>query len=111
MYSTAPKPSQSAHSTVPLAGYGFGLPLSKLYAKYFQGDLILNSFEGYGTDSIVYLKVLSSEASEFLPVFNKSSSKHYRTGNISSHDWSSTHNNPTKNKHKPVDSFKSQLVI
>jgi pyruvate dehydrogenase kinase 2/3/4 len=92
MYSTAPKPSVSGDDSAPLAGYGYGIPLSRLYARYFHGDLVINSFEGYGSDAIVYLKVLSSEASELLPVFNKTSSKHYKsiTG---SHDWSSGSSN------------------
>lgn len=43
-------------SNVPaLAGYGVGLPLSRLYARYFGGDLALKSLEGFGTD--VYLHV------------------------------------------------------
>merc|ERR1719350_2123999 len=70
----------------PLAGYGYGLPLSRLYARYFHGDLILNSYDGYGTDAVVYLKTLTHEASELLPVFNKTSTKQYSTA-IPTADW------------------------
>lgn len=86
MYSTAPKPSISDSESTPLAGYGYGLPLSRLYAQYLQGDLVVASFEGYGTDAIIYLKVLSNEANEVLPVFNRTSSKHYRT-RTGTHDY------------------------
>lgn len=86
MYSTAPKPSVSDSESTPLAGYGYGLPLSRLYARYLQGDLVVASYEGYGTDAIIYLKVLSSEANEVLPVFNRTSSKHYRT-HAGTHDY------------------------
>jgi pyruvate dehydrogenase kinase 2/3/4 len=88
MYSTAPQPARSDISSAPLAGYGYGLPLSRLYARYFQGDIVLNSYEGYGTDAIVYLKVLSNEANEMLPVYNTTASKVYHT-DIPVNDWSS----------------------
>lgn len=86
MYSTAPQPSASGLNSAPLAGYGYGLPLSRLYARYFRGDLILTSCEGYGTDALIYLKALSNEANEMLPVFNKTSSKHYSSA-VGASDW------------------------
>ena len=39
----------------PLAGLGYGLPISRAYARYFGGDLTIMSMEGYGTDAFVYL--------------------------------------------------------
>ncbi|XP_041372046.1 pyruvate dehydrogenase (acetyl-transferring) kinase isozyme 3, mitochondrial-like isoform X2 [Gigantopelta aegis] len=88
MYSTAPLPCRTEEGSAPLAGYGYGLPLSRLYARYFQGDLILTSIEGYGTDAIIYLKVLSNEASELLPIYNTTASKVY-AADIPVCDWSS----------------------
>ncbi|KAF6204002.1 hypothetical protein GE061_002341 [Apolygus lucorum] len=89
MYSTAPQPPQSPEPhTVPLAGYGYGLPISRLYARYFHGELSLLSCDGLGTDAIIYMKALSAEANEMLPIFNKTSSKAYRTS-VPMGDWSS----------------------
>ncbi|XP_061448209.1 pyruvate dehydrogenase kinase, isozyme 2 isoform X3 [Rhineura floridana] len=78
MYSTAPKPELGTGGT-PLAGFGYGLPISRLYAKYFQGDLQLFSMEGFGTDAVIYLKALSTDSVERLPVYNKSAWRHYQT--------------------------------
>lgn len=54
--------------------------------RYFHGDLILNSYDGYGTDAVVYLKALTHEANELLPVFNKTSTKQYKTA-VPTADW------------------------
>uniref|UniRef100_A0A673MF96 Protein-serine/threonine kinase n=1 Tax=Sinocyclocheilus rhinocerous TaxID=307959 RepID=A0A673MF96_9TELE len=61
------------------AGFGYGLPISRLYARYFQGDLKLYSMEGFGTDAVIYIRALSTESIERLPVYNKSAWKHYKT--------------------------------
>uniref|UniRef100_A0AAQ5X1Q6 Protein-serine/threonine kinase n=1 Tax=Amphiprion ocellaris TaxID=80972 RepID=A0AAQ5X1Q6_AMPOC len=87
MYSTAPSPVHVDNSrNAPLAGFGYGLPISRLYARYFQGDLQLYSMEGYGTSAVIYLKALSSESVERLPVFNKSALRHYQAS-TEADDW------------------------
>jgi len=43
-----------------LAGYGYGLPLSRLYARYFGGDLQILSMEGYGTDAYLHISRLGN---------------------------------------------------
>lgn len=94
MYSTAPRPNFEPSSTAaPLAGFGYGLPISRLYARYFQGDLKLYSMEGVGTDAVIYLKALSSESFERLPVFNKSAWRHYQTS-PEADDWSNPSSEP-----------------
>uniref|UniRef100_A0A9J8A301 Protein-serine/threonine kinase n=2 Tax=Cyprinus carpio TaxID=7962 RepID=A0A9J8A301_CYPCA len=85
-------------SKASIAGFGHGLPISRLYARYFQGDLKLYSMEGVGTDAVIYLKALSSESFERLPVFNKSAWRHYQ-GGPGADDWS----NPSK---EPRDASK-----
>jgi hypothetical protein len=41
-----------------MAGLGFGLPLSRLYARYFGGNLSLISMPGYGVDAYLNLRHL-----------------------------------------------------
>uniref|UniRef100_A0A8C4DPB7 Protein-serine/threonine kinase n=1 Tax=Dicentrarchus labrax TaxID=13489 RepID=A0A8C4DPB7_DICLA len=86
MYSTAPRPSIGDRHRAPLAGFGYGLPISRLYARYFQGDLQLYSMEGYGTDAVIQLKALSTDSVERLPVFNKTALRHYKLS-LEADDW------------------------
>jgi len=44
----------------PLAGLGYGLPISRSYARYFGGDLSIMSMEGYGTDCFLHLRRLGN---------------------------------------------------
>ena len=88
---------ESNMNDAPLAGFGYGLPLSRLYARYLGGDLsvisvseqiwglvcvsfLLNGLfkkvENYGTDAYVYLRKLSSEANEDLPMWQPISRRH-----------------------------------
>jgi pyruvate dehydrogenase kinase 2/3/4 len=90
-YSTAPQPDQDTLTT-PMAGYGYGLPLSRLYAKYFGGDLQITSMQGYGSSAYVYLKALSGHAQEVIPLYNSSVKQHYKNDQtqnmVSPRDWS-----------------------
>ena len=51
---------------------GFGLPLCRIYARYFGGELTLKSMEGYGLDAYLYLPRLG-DACENLPSTVKAS--------------------------------------
>uniref|UniRef100_A0A8C6TZL9 Protein-serine/threonine kinase n=1 Tax=Neogobius melanostomus TaxID=47308 RepID=A0A8C6TZL9_9GOBI len=93
MYSTAPRPDIGDKHRAPLAGFGYGLPLSRLYARYFQGDLQLYSMEGHGTDAVIHLKALSTDSVERLPVFNKSALRNYKHS-LEADDWCSPSREP-----------------
>ena len=51
---------------------GFGLPLCRIYARYFGGELTLKSMEGYGLDAYLYLPRLG-DSCENLPASVKTS--------------------------------------
>ncbi|XP_035036190.1 pyruvate dehydrogenase (acetyl-transferring) kinase isozyme 2, mitochondrial [Hippoglossus stenolepis] len=93
LYSTAPRPSIGDKHRAPLAGFGYGLPISRLYARYFQGDLQLYSMEGHGTNTIIHLKALSTDSVERLPVFNKTALRHYKL-TLEADDWCSPSKDP-----------------
>ncbi|KAM3337475.1 pyruvate dehydrogenase (acetyl-transferring) kinase, mitochondrial [Capsicum galapagoense] len=64
LYSTARNPLDEDFMTTDvatactMAGYGYGIPISRLYARYFGGDLQIISMEGYGTDAYLHLSRL-----------------------------------------------------
>ena len=64
LYTTADSPllEMDEHTPGPvvLAGYGYGLPLSRLYARYFGGDLQVISMDGYGTDAYLHFNRLGN---------------------------------------------------
>ncbi|XP_015060760.1 pyruvate dehydrogenase (acetyl-transferring) kinase, mitochondrial-like [Solanum pennellii] len=72
LYSTAENPldedftSTGAATACTMAGYGYGIPISRLYARYFGGDLQILSMEGYGTDAFLHLLRLG-DSQEPLP--------------------------------------------
>lgn len=71
MYSTANESKGGTNFSqqgTPLAGFGVGLPLSRLYARYLGGSLHVLSLPGIGTRAYLYLKRLESEAREELPI-------------------------------------------
>jgi len=75
LYTTARKDGRTRASE--LAGYGVGLPLSRLYARYLGGSLDLVSLPGYGTHAYLFLPRLAGEQVEVVP--DKDSSFGYHT--------------------------------
>ena len=60
------------HDVSCLAGFGVGLPISRLYANYLGGSMNLISLPGYGTHAYVYFPRLNSEQVEVVPDKNHS---------------------------------------
>jgi len=74
-------------TNTPMHGLGYGLPLSRLYARYFGGDMKMASCDGYGTDTYIYLRALESDAREMLPIFNANSSFKLKDTSNQVEDW------------------------
>ena len=71
--------SDSSHSEVsgleistnginPEEGHGFGLPLSRIYARFSGGDIRINTVPGYGTDVFVRMKRLKCGIERQVPL-------------------------------------------
>eukprot|EP00915_Cephaloidophora_sp_WS-2016_P001525 GHVH01002137.1.p1 GENE.GHVH01002137.1~~GHVH01002137.1.p1 ORF type:complete len:317 (-),score=36.46 GHVH01002137.1:95-1045(-) len=56
-------PPEVPGSVVPLSGFGFGLPLARLYSRYFGGDLTFVNMKGHGSDLYLFLPDLSTQDS------------------------------------------------
>lgn len=81
--------SQLGQQAVPLAGFGYGLPLSRLYARYLSGDLQLFSMDGYGTDAQLTFPAKPENAMERLPVWHETGSKRIYEAQLAPDDWTS----------------------
>jgi len=60
----------------PIAGEGFGLPMVRIYSKYFGGDLSFQSLEGHGTDVYLRLAHLEPDLGIGNPYFDLMSGAH-----------------------------------
>jgi pyruvate dehydrogenase kinase 2/3/4 len=58
---------QASLASMPGFGFGRGLPVARLAARYFGGDLDLISMEGYGTDVYVHLARADNQLENFPP--------------------------------------------
>jgi len=68
--------------TVPMVGYGFGIPMSKVLARYLGGDVVIRSMESYGTDAFIHLQTDPNKLFEVLPVYTSKTESFYKTKNM-----------------------------
>lgn len=63
LYTTARRPTGGTYDGEhePIAGYGYGLPITRLYARIFGGDLEIHSMDGWGTDAYLHLSKLGTD--------------------------------------------------
>jgi len=79
LYTTSPAASLTSES-VPLSGLG-------LYARYFQGDIKVASYENFGTDFYIYLRALAKESVEKLPIWSDTASGKISATSSDVSDW------------------------
>jgi len=61
-YTTVKQPENSKlDNSYMIAGYGYGIPLSRIYCKYFNGDLKIIPYDGIGTDVLIFINKLGNQ--------------------------------------------------
>eukprot|EP00013_Stygamoeba_regulata_P007333 CAMPEP_0177631776 /NCGR_PEP_ID=MMETSP0447-20121125/1927_1 /TAXON_ID=0 /ORGANISM="Stygamoeba regulata, Strain BSH-02190019" /LENGTH=407 /DNA_ID=CAMNT_0019133277 /DNA_START=192 /DNA_END=1415 /DNA_ORIENTATION=+ len=58
--------SAQAQATQQMAGYGYGLPMARVYAKYMGGDVKVVSMPGYGTNVYLTIKPVREQCERIL---------------------------------------------
>merc|ERR1740131_407334 len=71
--------SSSGQGRSVMHGLGYGLPLSRLYARYLAGEVSMVSMCGQGTDLYLHLRSLSDQTVEILPTTNRLKNSNMRT--------------------------------
>lgn len=68
-YFCSPSKSGWRHSQALGAGnpIGAGLPLARLHARYYGGDLIMKTIDGFGTDAYLFLNRLGEHCEKLPP--------------------------------------------
>jgi len=59
--------TDSGPEATPLSGFGVGVPISRLHARYLGGKLRVQSFPGYGTDAYLNLPTIITQQVESIP--------------------------------------------
>jgi len=89
-YSTAHSPdlAQLRIDDSHFAGFGYGLALARLHARYMSGDLTICPMYGYGTDVYIYIPNID-HASEVLPRLDLANLKRTSTnaGRVPNPNW------------------------
>ncbi|KAJ1735081.1 [Pyruvate dehydrogenase (acetyl-transferring)] kinase 2, mitochondrial [Coemansia biformis] len=75
----------------PLMALGFGLPMSRIYARYWGGDVNVHSLPGYGVDAYVHLPRLGNAVENISSQRHQAAAHAHHPGCSHSHSHSQTH--------------------
>ena len=78
----APAENLNNPISVPMAGYGYGIPLTKVMARYLGGDIETRSIEDYGTDVYIYLQNCPETCFEDISILKAVTKKPHETDSI-----------------------------